>query len=94
MPQVGKLKLNVNIIKHGKTFVAYSPALDISTSGKSEADARKKFEELVHIFFEELEEAGTTEEALTDLGWKKTKKQWQQPKVSQKSVDIDIPASA
>ena len=94
MKGVRNLKLSVNFIKHGKRFVAYSPALDISTVGTSEADARNKFEEIVEIFFEEVHEAGTTGEALSDLGWKKVRKQWQPPEVSKRSVGVNIPTLA
>jgi len=47
-------KLPLTIMKQGKSFIAYTPALDISTSGKSLKDVQKKFIELVHIFIEEL----------------------------------------
>lgn len=64
-------KLPVTITKQGKRFVAYSPVLDISTSGKSVKDAQKKFGELVNIFIEEIVEAGTLHNVLAELGWKK-----------------------
>ena len=87
-----KLQLAVNFIQHGKVVVAYSPALDISTVGKNEQEAKLRFEELVEIFFEELEDEGTTEQALSELGWKKAKKHWQPPSVSQQSIAVSVPA--
>jgi predicted RNase H-like HicB family nuclease len=63
-------KLPVNIIKQGKSFVAYCPVLDISTVGKSIKDAQAKFSELASIFFEELTAKGTLSEVLSELGWK------------------------
>ena len=63
------LNLSVSISKQGKKLVAYSPALDISTSGKNLRDVQKKFAEISSIFFEELQEAGTIEDVLTELGW-------------------------
>ena len=47
--------LPVQIFKQGKTYVAYTPVLDISTVGKNQTEAKKRFIELVDIFFEELE---------------------------------------
>ncbi|MDZ7726246.1 MAG: hypothetical protein U5L75_01560 [Candidatus Campbellbacteria bacterium] len=85
-----KLQLTVNFIKHGRQVVAYSPALDISTVGKTEKKAKERFEELVDIFFEEIAEEGTTEQALKELGWRKVKKHWQPPAVSQESVDVNV----
>lgn len=66
-----KLKLQVDIFKEGDKFVAYSPALDLSTSGDSLEHAKKMFEESVSTFFEELEKDGTAKEVLLELGWKK-----------------------
>ncbi|MDP3646219.1 MAG: hypothetical protein Q8R25_03965 [bacterium] len=95
-----KLSLTVNISEHGSRFVAYSPALDISTSGKDETEAKERFEKLVDIFFEELQESGATEEVLTELGWNKsqpkshthTASQWLPPRTAQ--VEVRIPALA
>lgn len=73
------LSLSVTILKEGESFVAYTPALDISTVGETFEEAQKRFEELVTIFFEELSEAGTLEEALLDLGWTKQNRKLMPP---------------
>ncbi len=85
-------KLPVNIIKQGKSFVAYCPVLDISTVGKSVKDAQSKFSELASIFLEELTQKGNLSEVLTELGWKKVQKSWNPPKiVSNLSIGIRLP---
>jgi len=85
--------LPVFVTKQGKRFVAYTPALDIATSGKSEKDVRNKFVELANIFFEEITEAGTANDVLTELGWKRVEKRWTPPKVvSSRPVGFCIPA--
>lgn len=80
-----KIKLQINlpvsIFKEGKTYVAYTPALDLSTCAKSCAQVERRFNEIVEVFFEELLREGTLEEALSDLGWKKIKKEWRPPTV-------------
>ncbi len=87
--------LPVVITKQGKRFVAYTPALDISTSGKSEKEVKMRFEEMASIFFEEIVEAGTIKDVLSELGWKKEQKKWAPPQVvSAKSVNFRIPAFA
>jgi len=88
------LKLTVNYSKQGKRYVAYAPALDIATSGRTEKEVQKRFNEIVSIFFEELHEAGTTEDVLSELGWKKIKKQWQPPAVETRSYNVKVPAFA
>lgn len=51
---VSFVNLPVSIFREDKYFIAYTPALDLST-------------------FEALVEKGTTDEILTNLGWKKVK---------------------
>jgi len=47
MYKIGKAKykfnLTVSVIKEGRQYIAYSPALDLSTCGKNEKEARKNF---------------------------------------------------
>jgi|SRR3990167_9550512 len=86
--------LPVLITKQNKRFVAYTPALDISTSGKSEKDVKKKFVELANIFLEEIIEKKTVNDVLSELGWKKVQKSWAPPKIiSSESIGFDIPVS-
>ncbi len=88
------LQLTVNVSKQGKRYLAYAPALDIMTSGKSDKEVRTRFSELVNIFFEEIHAAGTTNEVLTELGWKKVRKQWTPPAVETKAFNVKVPAFA
>lgn len=63
------LTLPVLFLKEEGSIVAYTPALDLSTAGKNLPQAKRRFEEAVTIFFQEIEEQGTTEEVLAELGW-------------------------
>ena len=60
------IKIPVQIIRENDDFVAYTPALDISTCGKSLEEAKKSFDELVGIFIEETIKMGTLEEVLKE----------------------------
>lgn len=73
------INLPVSIFIENKHFIAYTPALDLSTTGKSFEEAQKRFDEVVQIFFEELADKGTTNEVLTNLGWKKVASKWNPP---------------
>jgi predicted RNase H-like HicB family nuclease len=87
--------LPVLITKQNKSFVAYTPALDLSTSGKTENEVKKRFVELANIFLEEIIEAKTVNEVLSELGWTKVQKKWTPPKViSSQSIGLSIPALA
>jgi len=82
-------------MKQGKSFIAYSPVLDLSTSGKTLKDAQNKFSEIVYIFMEEIIEAGTINEVLSELGWKKVQQKWSPPQIiSSKSIGVRLPAFA
>jgi len=84
--------LPVIITKQNRSFVAYSPALDISTSADSAKKVKERFVELANIFLEEILEAGTVNEVLSELGWKKIQKIWNPPQVvSSDFVGIKIP---
>jgi len=63
--------LPVSILREGDSFVAYTPALDLSTAGSTFEEAQKNFGEAVNIFFKELVEMGTLDDVLTELGWQK-----------------------
>jgi len=60
--------LPVIFLQEGKKIIAYTPALDLSTCGDSFDHARKRFEELIRIFFEETE---NLDEVLLECGWQK-----------------------
>ena len=84
--------LPVLISKQNKRFVAYTPALDISTSGKSEKEAKSRFVELANVFLEEIIVAKTADDVLSELGWKKVQKKWSPPQiVSSQSIGLRIP---
>ncbi len=48
------VKIPVSIIKEGERFVAYSPVLDLSISGKSYDEIKKRFTEIIDIFLGEI----------------------------------------
>lgn len=85
------LQLPVSVFKEGKYYVAYTPALDLSTSGKSYEEVKKRFNEVVNIFFDELVKKGTLNEVLKNLGWQKVKRQWAPPSlISHESENFQL----
>ncbi len=87
-----ELKLPVSFLREGKKYIAYTPALDLSTSGKNYAEVKRRFSETVNIFFEELIDKGTLEEVLLDLGWERIQAKWHPPVlISQESQTVKVP---
>jgi len=86
------VSLPVFIIKEGKYFVAYTPALDFAATGDSVESAKKSFSETVNIFLDEIEGKGTLEEVLQEFGWQKVDNTLQPPEVVEKVEEtIKIP---
>ena len=69
---INKIKIAASIplcfLKEGKSFVAFSPALDLSTCGKTYEEAKKNFQEALEIFFEECLRMGTLAQVLEQCG--------------------------
>ena len=74
-----EFSLPVSILLEGKKYVAYTPALDLSTSGNTFEQAKKRFDEMVYLFFEEIFKKGTAKEVLMELGWQKIHEKWNPP---------------
>ncbi len=68
------ISIDVDVFKEGDYIVAYCGALEVSSFGKDEVEARKNFEEALNIFVEETHKRGTLEKVLLDLGWSLRKK--------------------
>lgn len=87
--------LPVIFFKEGGSFIAYSPALDLSTSGQTMEQAKCRFNEAATAFFEEIIGRGTLDEALSELGWKKQQKEWHAPTmVGQTTERVNVPVAA
>jgi predicted RNase H-like HicB family nuclease len=84
--------LPVSIFKEGDSFVAYTPALDLSTMGETFDKVQENFKEAVEIFFEEVMERGTLDEVLTGYGWTKVGTQFEPPvQISSEPIKVSIP---
>ncbi|PIS15966.1 hypothetical protein COT62_00910 [Candidatus Roizmanbacteria bacterium CG09_land_8_20_14_0_10_41_9] len=87
--------LPVSILRENDSFIAYTPALDLSTVGDTFEEAKKRFEEAVQIFFEEIMEKGTLEKVLTELGWHKQENTFAPPVlISYMTENFSIPISS
>lgn len=92
MKNIKLVNLPVSIFREGKYYIAYSHALDLSTCGKSFKEVKQRFNEVVNIFFEEIVDAGTSEEVLQEFGWQKIKTHWSPPPlIAHEIQDIKIP---
>lgn len=96
MPRANvQFNISLTILREGKKFIAYTPALDLSTSGDTFEQAKKRFGEAVSIFFEETLKCGTLDRALGELGWRKIGAQWTPPQIiACSSETVRVPVHA
>jgi predicted RNase H-like HicB family nuclease len=92
------VSLPVMITREGELYIAYTPALDISTQGKSLEQVKERFDELVKIFFKDLHKRNKVDEVLEECGWQKVKKPhicWQVPTtIETLSERVKVPCPA
>jgi predicted RNase H-like HicB family nuclease len=53
-----------------KRWIAVCPKLDVTTQGKSAADAKRCLEEAVELWFEDCLDRGTLQQALRECGFR------------------------
>jgi len=88
--------IKVIFLEECRKIVAFAPALDLTTSAGTLEEARRRFEEVLEIFFEETLEKGTLEEVLAECGWRKVSRpevHWVPPKtrfVAQEDIRVTI----
>ncbi len=65
-----KVKLAVILFKEADQYVSYCPALELSSYGDDEQEAKLAFEDALNIFIEETSKKGSLERELLKLGWR------------------------
>ena len=75
-------ELAIFLFKEADNFIAYSPALDLSGYGKTEADARASFNIVLREYFDYAIHEGTLYQDLKSHGWILKKNEIEPPKIS------------
>ncbi|RLD35556.1 MAG: hypothetical protein DRI73_02390 [Bacteroidetes bacterium] len=63
------VNLEIHFFKEGDYVVAYCPALELSSFGDDEEEAKEAFEEVLNIYMEETDNRRSLERNLLSLGW-------------------------
>ena len=90
------VSLPLMVWKEGDQFVAFTPALDLSSCGSSDKEAVDHFAEAVELFFETAVERNTLQDLLESLGWQLQNNNWipsSQP-VDGRSFAVKVPIPA
>jgi predicted RNase H-like HicB family nuclease len=76
------IDFDVVVFQEGKTYVAYSPKLDLSSCGDTVDTARKNLKTAVQLFLEEAANMGTLEEILKEAGYEQeSANSWLAPRI-------------
>jgi hypothetical protein len=81
------VEVQVILFQEGDQWIAYCPALELSSYGDNQKDAKKSFDEAMSIFLKETDRKGTLERYLLKLGWQLQQKPvpvYNQPTISLK----------
>lgn len=64
-----EIEFTTQVFKEGRTYVAYTPELDVSSCGRTEDKARLNLIEAVRLFLEEAGNMGTIDQILEEAGY-------------------------
>jgi len=70
---------DTHIFKEGDTYVAYVPALDVSSCGATDEEARRNIRDAVRGFLAASAEMGTLDEILHEAGYEPEGEGWRAP---------------
>jgi predicted RNase H-like HicB family nuclease len=87
-----EIQFTTQIFKEGRTFVAHTPELDLSSCAGTKEKALKNLKEAVGLFLEEAEKLGTLEQVLEEAGYMKRGGKLEGPElVSTRRVSVPLP---
>ena len=93
MPVKLSFTLPVSIWKEDDQFVAWTPALELSTCADDEEGLMIGFEEAVRTWFEVAVERNVLDELLEECGWEKVNNNWEchfAPASGSRSLPLNI----
>jgi predicted RNase H-like HicB family nuclease len=76
---VPDFSFTTHIFREGPTFVAYVPALDVSSCGATDDEARRNILDAVRGFLAASADMGTLDEILQEAGYEREGGQWRAP---------------
>ena len=67
-----EIQLTTRVFREGRTYVAHTPELDVSSCGGTKERAVKNLKAAVRLFLEEAGKMGSLEQILEEAGFHKT----------------------
>jgi len=87
-----EIQFTTQIFKEGRTFVAHTRELDVSSCGGTRQRAVQNLKEAVRLFLDEAGKMGTLEQILAEAGYLKRKSKLQGPRfITTQRVSMPLP---
>ena len=87
-----EIQFTTQIFKEGRSFVAHTRELDVSSCGGTQRSAVRNLKEAVRLFLEEAEKMGTLDRILEEAGYLKRNRKLQGPKfITTRRVSMLLP---
>jgi hypothetical protein len=87
-----EIQFTTQIFKEGRTFVASTRELDLSSCGGTQQRALRNLKEAARLFLDEAEKMGTLPQILEEAGYLKKKSKLEGPKfIATKKVSMPLP---
>jgi len=86
------IRFTTQIFKEGRSFVAHTPELDVSSCGGTKEKASKNLKEAARLFLEEAAKMGTLDQILEEAGYTKRNSKLEGPKfIGTQRVSLPLP---
>jgi len=86
------IQVTTQIVKEGRTYIAYSPELDLSSCGGSKEKALANLKTAVRLFLEEAGKMGTLDQILEEAGYLRRHGKLEAPKfISMQRISVSVP---
>jgi predicted RNase H-like HicB family nuclease len=86
------IRFTTQIFKEGRSFVAHTPELDVSSCGGTKEKAARNLKEAVRLFLEETAKMGTLDKILGEAGYSKRKSKLEGPRfIGTQQVSLPLP---
>jgi hypothetical protein len=90
----GEITLSAQVWKEGTSYIAYSPELDISSCGKTAAQAKSSLRQAVSLFMEQAARMGTLATILEESGFERRGKTYRpRPVLAREKMKLALPAA-
>ncbi len=93
--QLSHITFTTQVWKEGRTYIAYTPELDVSSCGRTLVQAKKALVDAVTLFLEESAERGVLGDILSEAGFERRGNTYRSRRVlAREKVRLSLPRAS